>query len=100
MKIITKEVTDAIEQSIEHYGREHRIDQCIEECSELIQALLKNRRFPECAEHYSNVLEEIADVTIMVESMRRLFDSDTEAVAHIAEGKAQRLVRRMADGYN
>ena len=40
----SKEYCDVICDAIDTYGREAQTDMCIEECSELIKALLKFRR--------------------------------------------------------
>lgn len=42
----SKEYCDVICDAIDTYGREAQTDICIEECSELIKALLKFRRLP------------------------------------------------------
>ena len=42
----SKEYCDVICDAIDTYGREAQTDMCIEECSELIKALLKFRRLP------------------------------------------------------
>lgn len=67
-------------ENAEYYGYEAQKDQCIEECSELIQALNKYSRA--CGkgkptkmtkeEALANVIEEIADVEVMLEQMVHL----------------------------
>lgn len=60
---------ELIKQVIDKYGVDAQVDMVIEECSELQKALLKYRRNPQ--EHeYNNVLEEVADVEIMLEQLR------------------------------
>lgn len=63
-------------KALEHFGNEPQIRQTMEECAELIVALNKAMRYPE--EMGWNVLEELADVTIMVEQMKQLYDVDLE----------------------
>lgn len=63
-------------QALEHFGNEPQVRQTMEECAELIVALNKALRDPE--EPEKDVLEEIADVTIMVEQMKQIFDKNLE----------------------
>lgn len=69
----SKEYCDVICDAIDTYGREAQTDICIEECSELIKALLKYRRLPleerlatKGMKVLENIQEEIADVQIML----------------------------------
>lgn len=69
----SKEYCDVICDAIDTYGREAQTDICIEECSELIKALLKFRRLPleerlaaKGMKVLENIQEEIADVQIML----------------------------------
>lgn len=64
---------DVLCDAIVTYGREAQTDMCIEECSELIKALLKLRRLPleerlaaKGMKALENIQEEIADVQIML----------------------------------
>lgn len=64
---------DVLCDAIDTYGREAQTDVCIEECSELIKALLKYRRLPleerltgKGIKALENIQEEIADVQIML----------------------------------
>lgn len=64
---------DVLYDAIDTYGREAQMDMCIEECSELIKALLKLRRLPleerlaaKGMKALENIQEEIADVQIML----------------------------------
>jgi hypothetical protein len=80
---------------IDRYGVPSRVDLTIEECSELTKALLKMRR----SETDSNVLradiiEEIADVSIMLEQLKIIFDCEKEVSKEI-EYKLNRQIKRM-----
>ena len=63
---MTKEPYDLAANIIRHYGAEHQKDILIEECAELIQATEKSRRFGEPAELTADMVEEMADVYIMI----------------------------------
>ena len=80
----------------ERYGYEPQSRQCIEEMSELTQAINKlwrkqnfggNSR--EIAEAHENVLEEIADVLIMIWQMKELLG--------IGEGELSRIINQKLD---
>lgn len=84
------DVNKTLKTAVEIYGAEKQTDMMIEEMSELSKALLKHRRnaTPETAD---NVLEEMADVQIMLEQMRLIYGDDT---GHRAE-KILRLAARL-----
>lgn len=63
--------TEILRQAIRCYGETAQVDVCVEECSELIKALLKYRRAPGEATRIP-IIEELADVQIMLEQMRIL----------------------------
>ena len=62
---ITKQEKEIIMRAIETYGVKSQEDIAIEEMSELIKAILKNRRYSSL-ETRENIREEIADVFIML----------------------------------
>ena len=71
--------------AVDTYGKEKQIDKLIEEMSELITALLHRRGNP----NKGNVEEEIADVEIMIEQARDMFDPIT--IDHYKQYKISRL---------
>lgn len=78
--------------ALEHYGVHSQIVKCMEECGELIQALAKNM----CGEHYAeNVVEELADVEIMLMQMRIAFGRSR--VHRVMAQKLARLKMRMEE---
>ena len=81
------EQDELMEQTIIKWGRASQEMLCIEECAELIDALMKHKRgrVGEMA-----VVEELVDVSLMVEQMRRIFDKDGCWFEQI---RAQKLVR-------
>lgn len=58
------------EDAINKFGADKQKDKCIEECAELIDALIKNRN-GRCSD--DDVISEIADVRIMVEQMTIIY---------------------------
>lgn len=64
-----------------------------EECAELIKAINKLWRFPLDDDTKLNVIEEIADVEIMMEQMRLIFGG--EDIDKVKAAKTQRLWEMM-----
>lgn len=80
-------------QAIVEYGAEAQTDMMIEEMSELTKALLKHRR-KESEETLDNILEEIADVQIMLDQMKLIHD-DGKATGEYRDAKLLRLAARL-----
>lgn len=87
---------DVLYDALDTYGWEAQTDMCIEECSELIKALLKFRRFPmENGQKFlKNIQEEIADVQIMLWQMDLMYGHGY--VEDQIEKKIDRLRERVA----
>ena len=66
MTNMQKEPRDLAAKIIRHYGAEAQKDILIEECAELIQAVEKSRRQPDAPELTADMVEEMADVYIMI----------------------------------
>lgn len=86
-------IKDLARQILNHYGMQHQKSKAIEELAELIVALQKDILEGK-EQHSSAVLEEIADVHIM---LTQLLDdeSDKTAVSLIADKKLKRQMRRI-----
>lgn len=85
---------EILQQAIEIYGVTAQEDVCIEKMSELTKAIIKNRRNEDMAAsgRIDNILEEIADVQIMLDEMRLIYGSTEEQDAF----KVNRLQKRIA----
>lgn len=81
-----------LQSAIDWYGSTHQVDMAIEEMAELTQALCKIKR-AWSKETFVNVLEEIADVQIMLDQMRLIYGQTAE----IETAKLERLQRRIID---
>lgn len=81
----------------EHYGEGAQLDILQEECAELIQAVSKIRR--EIPNAYENFIDELADVSIMIEQMISFMDDDEKTTLYkkINE-KLERQLRRISKG--
>ncbi|HHV27404.1 MAG TPA: hypothetical protein GXX63_09440 [Tissierellia bacterium] len=78
-------------QALDIYGKEAQICMVFEEMAELQKELCKYLRGSEIV---GNITEEIADVEIMLEQMRLLFDIEKE-VEEMKEYKLKRLAERL-----
>jgi NTP pyrophosphatase (non-canonical NTP hydrolase) len=81
-----------IAKSIKHYGAEIQSTVCMEECSELIQAISKMKRSENDKE---NLTEEIADVLVCIETLKQLYSVENSAINNWIRQKQQRQLRRM-----
>ena len=98
-----------LKRAIETYGEEHQILVAVEELSELQKALLKFLRINDTREYYEDRLgtsevlksieEEMADVEIMLEQLKLMFQS-YELVEDAKEAKLKRLEERLNVGDN
>lgn len=85
-------------QSIAKYGKEPQCRQLMEECAELIQAVNKMLRYedrPAEPEYYANLIEEIADVEIMLYQLKVMFNIDDDQVFAFKVEKAKREQERL-----
>lgn len=96
-----------IEQIANTYGWQSQCQVAIEECSELIKAICKHqRRFSHCSlsdmfdcPERDHIIEEIADVEIMLSQLKYLMGAD-EKVEREIEKKLERQIQRIKDeGY-
>lgn len=83
------------QDALELWGKDAQIDMCIEEMAELTHALLSYRRGREGS--IGKLLEELADVEIMIEQMKLIFNPlSSFEVEDFKEGKLNRLAKRVA----
>ena len=85
-------------QSLEKYGKEAQSRQAMEECAELIQAVNKMLRYedrPAEPEYYANLVEEIADVEIMLYQLKVMFNVSDDEVFKVKIQKAKREKERL-----
>lgn len=86
-----------MQQAIETYGVQAQCDVAIEEMAELTKAIVKIRRVADDYEKtqaaLDNLLEEIADVDIMVEQMKIMWGQ--KQVEEYRRKKLKRLAKRL-----
>ena len=80
--------------ALEAWGFDFQLIVAIEECSELIQAIIKYMRYPRI-DMMLKVKEEIGDVDIMLEQIRRYFDKQQvkQRIGNIDKMKEMKLAR-------
>lgn len=86
------EKKDIYKKAISHYGAKHQMFKTVEELAELSAALMKYN-----LEGHGklNVLEEVADVIVMIEQLRIILDADS-VIDGIIESKLMRLGAKLA----
>ena len=87
---------EILQAAIDTYGKKSQCAMAMEECGELVQAINKV-----CREFsYSrrdNLIEEIADVLIMIEQLKLMFDLSDREISIMRDRKLQRLERRIRE---
>ena len=91
MEFNTNQINVMID-ALEYYGNNPQVEVAIEEMSELIKELLKNRRGKE---NRSMIADEMADVYIMLEQLKFIFGINETELRVNAEFKIQRLKNRI-----
>lgn len=81
---------------INHYGTKKQQDIAIEELAELQKAIIKYRREPSDKTKEA-VVEEIADVQVMLEQLKMIFSCRSK-IDEIMDAKIDRQIKRVMDG--
>lgn len=82
-----------IKKILDHYGEEHQIRKTIEELDELKEALEERHNI----EH---ILEECADVMIMLNQLSLIYDFDKSMTNVMMEYKIERTLLRIREEKN
>ena len=88
--MFTEKDKELLQSAIDKWGYDAQSKQCIEECSELITAILHKER-GKCSSN--SVITEVADVAIMCEQMKLIYGEDK--VNDEIRRKLDRLNERM-----
>lgn len=89
------DIKHTFNQSIIKYGEEPQCRQAMEECAELIQAINKCIRYPDRKDCHNNLIEEIADVEIMLYQLKVIFNVSDDEVFEVKVQKAVRERERL-----
>lgn len=86
---------DKLKTIARHY-RKKQLLKLIEEMAELTQAIVKNINEPYSRENYENVIEEIADVEIVLEQVKYLSGIDRLGkLEKIKQAKIERTLNKI-----
>lgn len=88
------EENEILMQAIATYGENEQSRVAMEELAELIRAINKYHR-AKTDEHRQNLIEEMADVYIMLHQLSIMYDIDSEDVTHMIEKKVWRMRERL-----
>ena len=89
-----QETNNAIGEIAEHYGARAQSMQTCEECAELIQAVSKLTR-GETSARILSLIEEIADVRIMISQLMYLYGIPESEITSQIEEKLKRQLERI-----
>lgn len=92
---------EVLQECVNTYGAEVQVDMAVEEMSELTKALLKYRRkeaqgSKDLEEARENILEEVADVIIMLTQLIMIYGG-RDLVQETIENKVDRQIKRLAN---
>lgn len=97
-KILARiDIKHTFNQSIIKCGEEPQCRQAMEECAELIQAINKCIRYPDRKDCHNNLIEEIADVEIMLYQLKVMFNVSDDEVFEVKVQKAVRERERLKE---
>lgn len=91
-----KNMKKEIIEIAEHFGYEAQKNMLIEEQAELIQALNKYDR-TKTEETFGNIIEEMADVELMIGQVKYLLDINQDAIDEIKEEKIKRIKEKIRE---
>ena len=83
-----------VEIIAEHFGMDSQMIKTVEELSELSQVICKIQAEGITIESYQNLVEEIADVEIMLERIKYLHEIPGEEIKEIKKEKIERTIQR------
>ena len=90
-----EEYAAVLEENIKENGVVEETVIAMEECAELMQAISKVKRYGFVGEYKDNLIEEIADVNIVVLELMMIFDISNDDIAEFIDSKIQRIKSRL-----
>ena len=92
---MTQAEKDLYERNIQYHGIEQETTIAMEECSELIKAISKCKRYGCVDKHRDNLIEEIADVLIIINELQLIYDISNDDIENIKKYKIDRMDYRI-----
>ena len=92
---MTQTEKDLYERNIQYHGIEQETTIAMEECSELIQAISKCKRYGCIDKYRENLIEEIVDVLIIINELQLIYDISNDDIENIKKYKIDRMDYRI-----
>lgn len=73
----------------DHYGKDAQLNKLVEECSELIRAIIRKDR--------TNILEELADVHVLIDQLSIAYPEFDDCIEQIKFNKVERQIKRIKE---
>lgn len=90
-------IDKVLNNAIKKFGNDYQLNVAIEEMSELIKEICKNKRD---FENDDKILEEIADVYIMLYQLQIIFNIEDDNLNDMILRKVKRLEERIKNDFN
>ena len=85
---------EVLMEAIQTYGSDHQLNVAIEEMAELTKEICKRKRM---ANNRNEIIEEMADVLIMLEQLKLIFNISSIELEEQIKFKIARLQERMKE---
>ena len=92
---MTQTEKDLYERNIRYHGTQQETTIAMEECSELIQAISKCKRYGCIDKYRENLIEEIADVLFAIDELKLIYNISDEVISEIKQYKIDRQTYRI-----
>ena len=92
---MTQQEKDLYERNIKYHGIEQETTIAMEECSELIQAISKCKRYGCINKYRENLIEEMTDVLIMIDELKMIYQISDTDISDIRQYKMNRQSYRI-----
>lgn len=86
---------DILKKVIQHYGYDYMMVVAMEEASELVQAISKIYRYGVTLEAVNHLNEEIADVLIVIEELKKMGFAYEPSIKEWIDSKQKRSMERI-----
>lgn len=90
---------DILKKVIEHYGNDYMMVVAMEEASEFVQAVSKIYRYGVTLEAVNHLNEEIADVLIVIEELKKMGFAYEPSIKEWIDSKQKRSMERIRKWY-
>ena len=86
-----------MQAALDKWGLNAQVGQTVEECAELIVALQKHVNRTPVPETVENIIDEIADVEMMLAQMRFILNIDDETLRKRIDCKFEKLEKYLSE---